>query len=86
MLDPPGPVLMQLEDGCIIVSGSASHQWIVESRRRVGLITGASCLREKDLIDLDVEALQALKTKIEEQNILFLTDRPKLVSQPDRKH
>ena len=84
-LDPPRTVRMRIEDGCIVVSGSASHQWIVESRRRAGLITGASCLREKDLVDVDLEALQALKTKIEEQNILFLTDRPNLVPNQSEK-
>ncbi|MGO8878682.1 MAG: OmpA family protein [Desulfomonilaceae bacterium] len=79
MLDPPRTVLMRVEDGCIVVSGSASHQWIAESRRRAGLITGACCLIEKDLVDVDLEALQAVKREIEKQNILFLADTPNLV-------
>lgn len=76
VLNPPGTASLHLDDGCIVVSGSASHQWILESRRRAPLITGASCLREKNLVDLDVQELQTLKKEIEAENILFLTDTP----------
>lgn len=85
VLNPPGTASLHLDDGCIIVSGTASHQWILESRRRAPLITGATCLREKDLIDLDVEALQALKREIEERNILFLADTPNPVPNQSEK-
>jgi outer membrane protein OmpA-like peptidoglycan-associated protein len=73
-LNPPTTISIQVEDGCIVVTGEAPHRWIVELRRWMRTISGAPCLKEKRLVDLDVQELQTLKKEIEAENILFLTD------------
>ncbi len=70
-LQPASTTSMLVEDGCIAVSGSASHRWIGEFRQWSRLASGFPCWKEKDLIDKDMVDLEKLKEKIEAEKILF---------------
>jgi outer membrane protein OmpA-like peptidoglycan-associated protein len=70
-LKPENTILMRVEDGCIVVSGAATHRWIGEFRQWSRLASGFPCWKENNLVDLDVVKLDNLKSKIESQKIFF---------------
>jgi len=70
-LEPPQSVYMTFEDGKLTMSGSASHQWINEMRKKVRTIPGIVKVEDKNLVDLDVSELALIKERIEGHIFLF---------------
>ena len=62
MLKPPVTVSLKVdENGILYAYGSASHQWIVETRKRAQFISGINQFQEKDLLDLNLNKLEFKK-------------------------
>ncbi|MGH9942249.1 MAG: OmpA family protein, partial [Pyrinomonadaceae bacterium] len=70
LLQPPDTIDLKVEGGVLQAVGTASHEWIVETRRAVRFMPGLSEFREDRLFDTDV---------IEKQFLLFELDRSQLV-------
>jgi len=70
-LVPLETVNLELKDGTLFVSGSASHQWIVEARRIVETIPGITGYQEDNLVDVDLRDINLIREKIEKQYLLF---------------
>jgi OOP family OmpA-OmpF porin len=66
---------MSFEDGALIARGSASHDWIVQTRRLAQLLPGVTRLAEDGLVDLDLAGgeLESVKREIERSAIRFAT-------------
>ncbi|MFH0958489.1 MAG: OmpA family protein, partial [Pseudomonadota bacterium] len=70
-LPPADTTSLTVKEGCVTVSGSASHRWIGEFRQWSRLASGFPCWIEKDLVDNDMVELEKLKEKIESKKIFF---------------
>ncbi len=72
LLKPPKTVTLKLdENGILHVTGSAPHQWIVETQRRVQVIPGITQFRKEKLIDADLRQLGSSKKQIEKLLLRF---------------
>ena len=70
-LEPPQSVYMTFDDGTLTFSGSASHQWINEMRKKVLSIPGIVKVNDRNLVDIDVSELALIKERIEGHIFLF---------------
>jgi OOP family OmpA-OmpF porin len=70
-LEPPQSVFLSFNDGTLILSGSAPHQWISQMRQKVRNIPGIVRVNDKNLVDLDVSELALIKERIEGHIFLF---------------
>ncbi len=83
LLQPPETVSLKVdENGILYATGSAPHQWIVETRKRVGMIPGINQFQEENLIDTDLRQLESHKKQIEKQILRFATENLQLT--PDQ--
>jgi OOP family OmpA-OmpF porin len=71
VLQPPSQVKLVYKDGVLSASGSASNEWIAESKKLVRGIAGVSQFDNHLLNNGDLQALQALKEKVERTVLLF---------------
>jgi outer membrane protein OmpA-like peptidoglycan-associated protein len=78
VLAPPETISLKIVDGTLVVSGSASHQWIADTRRTVRVFPEIIDYREADLKDLDQERFDALKAKIDAAILLFEKSQTRL--------
>ena len=70
-LNPPKTVSLTLNNGILGVVGSASHQWITETRDKVKRNPRIKHLNENEFVDLDEKKLRLLMTLLEKETILF---------------
>lgn len=80
LLNPPSTVSFRVEGNTLYASGSASHKWITETRRLVRVMPGLDKLDESNLIDTNLSAAQAVKTRIESRVIRFVLDTTELAA------
>lgn len=71
ILESPETVNLELKDGVLNISGSASHPWIAEMREALKTITWISKYDDRNLADQDENAFALLKGKIEQRFFLF---------------
>jgi len=72
LLQPPETVSLSVDkNGILYAKGSAPHQWIVETRKRVQVIPGITKFNEENLIAPDLGQLESSKKNIEKQIIRF---------------
>ena len=74
LLNPPSSVSLKVENNILYASGSASHRWIVETRRLVRVIPGLDKFDEGNLVDAELKELLAMKGGIESRVIRFVLD------------
>jgi len=73
LLEPPSSVEMKYDDGKLIASGIAPHDWIIESRRLARALPGVTAFVDENLIDEDLKEPMELRRRIEQQVIRFVT-------------
>ncbi len=74
LLNPPATVSFRVERNTLYATGSAPHQWIVETRRLARVIPGVEQFNESDLVDANFSQLLAAKERVEKRVILFVLD------------
>jgi OOP family OmpA-OmpF porin len=79
LLNPPGTVSFKSEGNVLYASGSAPHQWIVETRRLVRFIPGVDRFDETGLQDTNLQDVLTIKDRVEKQVIRFVLDTTTLV-------
>lgn len=78
LLSPPPDVRLRVERNVLYAAGSAPHRWIMDARRLVRVIPGIEQLDETGLVDTNLQALQAVKERVERRAILFILDTTEL--------
>lgn len=71
VLQPPSQVKLLFKDGVLSASGSASNEWIAESKKLVRGIAGVRQFDDHFLNNGDLQSLKALKDKVERTVLLF---------------
>jgi OOP family OmpA-OmpF porin len=71
ILQPPSHVKLVFKNGILSASGSASNDWIAESNKLVRGIAGVRQFDTDLLNNVDLQALHALKDKVERTVLLF---------------
>jgi OOP family OmpA-OmpF porin len=71
ILESPETVNLELKDGVLNISGSASHPWIAKMREALKTIAWISKYDDRNLADQDENAFALLKGKIEQRFFLF---------------
>jgi outer membrane protein OmpA-like peptidoglycan-associated protein len=72
LLNPPGTVTLQFENGILRAVGAAPQEWITESRRLAPFISGVAQFQHHVSVDSDVSQTQSLKKQIEKQAVHFV--------------
>ncbi len=85
ILKPPSGVELTLNGGILTASGTASHQWIDESRNLVLAIPGIDGFDNQNLIDEDLKEPETIRRRIEQRVLLFLRGSTQLVPGQDRE-
>ena len=85
ILEPPETVNLRLEGNVLVASGSASHEWIKDTRKWSRLIAGINSFQEDKLVDLEVKELEQTKEIVEKQTILFIKGKTDLVGGQEEK-
>ncbi|AFZ00386.1 OmpA family protein [Calothrix sp. PCC 6303] len=79
-LKPPNTVFLQTTpDGTLQVSGSASNQWILTTRRNWHLIPGVNQLNEQGLVDDNLQKLQFYERQIEQEMFFFAEGKTEFI-------
>ncbi len=71
ILAPPGSVDLAIDQGALIVTGSASDAWITAAREAVKLIPGITAFDTSGLVNVDMQGILNLKAEIERERVLF---------------
>lgn len=71
ILQPPETAGLELSDGILVVTGTASHQWIKRLRRQSPAIAGLRGYNDAQLQDQELVRLVAARADLERQSILF---------------
>jgi OOP family OmpA-OmpF porin len=79
LLKPPATVSFRSEGNTLYAEGSASHSWIVETRRLVRFIPGVDRFDETGLRDANLGEVLLVKEQVEKQVIRFVLDTTALV-------
>jgi outer membrane protein OmpA-like peptidoglycan-associated protein len=72
-------VTLVVDNGILRATGTASHQWIVETRVLVRALPGISRLQEDGLVDADAQAFTADTQYLEKQVLRFVKNTTDLV-------
>lgn len=72
LLEPPASVELKFNDGTLIASGLAPHDWVVETRRMARALPGVVKFDDRNLIDEDLKEPELVRQRIEQQVIRFL--------------
>lgn len=72
ILDPPSTVELKFDQGKLLASGLAPHDWITETRRIARALPGVLAFDEQNLIDEDLQEPEALRQRIQQQVIRFV--------------
>lgn len=78
LLDPPASVTFRVEGNTLYAAGTASHQWILETRRLVRFIPGLDNFDETLLNNASLNEALVLKSRIERRVIRFVLDTTEL--------
>jgi OOP family OmpA-OmpF porin len=78
LLNPPQSVTFRVENNTLYASGTAKHQWIVETRRLVRVIPGLDRFDETILVDTNLQEALTVKSRIENRVIRFVLDTTEL--------
>jgi len=78
LLSPPSTVTFRVERNTLYATGSAPHQWIVETRRLARVIPGVEQFNESELLDANFTQLLSAKERVEKRVILFVLDTTEL--------
>jgi OOP family OmpA-OmpF porin len=79
LLEPPETIDLKFENGVLIATGSASHQWLVIARKRALNIPGVVQFQENWVLDIDLQELERYKEEVEKQTLRFLRASIELV-------
>ncbi len=71
ILQPAETTTLSLKNNVLYAHGTASHNWIFETRNLVRVIPGIEDYQDDKLIDIDQTALNIIRKKIEDQKIYF---------------
>jgi outer membrane protein OmpA-like peptidoglycan-associated protein len=71
LLEPPAGVKMTVREGVLEVAGAAPHRWVTAARSRAAMIPGVQGVRLEHLVDLGIQAVAALKARVEGLTLLF---------------
>jgi OOP family OmpA-OmpF porin len=86
LLQPPKTASLKVDDnGILYVSGSATHQWILELHKLWHFIPGVSQLQEKNLVDQQMSDLEGYKKKIEEEMLFFVEGTTEFLPGEEKK-
>jgi outer membrane protein OmpA-like peptidoglycan-associated protein len=85
LLAPPSTVQLSAANGRVVVTGSASHAWIVEARRLVKTMPGVLGLDETAFVDTDFQDLMAAKERLASIVLKFVTNSTDLVAGQERE-
>jgi OOP family OmpA-OmpF porin len=83
LLNPPKTVSLQLEGEVLVARGSAPHQWIVDTRKLLRAIPGISQFQDKDLVDDDIAAFNAIQESLQKRVLLFALNSTALTPDQD---
>jgi OOP family OmpA-OmpF porin len=72
VLQPPASVTLAVDEDVLRATGTASHQWIVETRVLVRALPGIRRLHEEGLVDADAQAFTADTQYVEKQVLRFV--------------
>lgn len=72
ILAPPSTVELKFDQGKLSASGTASHDWIAETRQIARALSGVMSFDEQTLIDEDLIEPEALRQQIQQQVIRFV--------------
>ncbi|MGQ0626475.1 MAG: OmpA family protein [Phycisphaerales bacterium] len=70
-LKPPPGVSVSSENGVLVLSGRADHQWIVRARRDAQSVVGVSRIDDRGLVDVDLVTLGAVRDRLEALAVRF---------------
>ena len=71
VLEPPETVVLNFENGVLHVSGTASHQWMVEARKLAKTVPWVTRYQDSNVMSIDVREIEQIRTKVEKQTLLF---------------
>jgi len=80
ILASPETVTLELKNGILRADGSASHQWIVETRKLVKIIPGLVQYQDDGIIDIERRDMEIISEKINGQFLLFRTRESEIAS------
>jgi len=83
LLVPPETVTLNVENGVLHATGTASHRWIVETKKLVRAIPGITQFQEDNLVDKDLKELVLSRERIEGQILRFVRDTALFVPNQD---
>ena len=83
ILRPPETMTLKFKDGILHAYGSASNQWIVETRKIVKTIPGIVQFQENNIIYTDLKAIQTIREKIEREFFTFKFASARITSNQD---
>lgn len=83
ILKPPPGVQLNLRQGVLAASGSASHEWVVKLSRLAPAIAGVSACDTRQLKDIQMVELYALASRLSRLSITFASGRSVLA--PDQQ-
>ncbi len=70
-LTPPDSVTLKLDGRTLYASGSAPHQWIIQTRQTAATLSAIDRYDDQQLIDRDLQELEALEQTLQKQVFLF---------------
>lgn len=85
ILRPPETMTLNFKDGILHAYGSASNQWILETRKIVKTIPGIAQFQEDNVIDTDLKALQTIRGKIEREFLSFESGSVRITSDQENR-
>ncbi|GAB1539663.1 hypothetical protein NUACC21_23300 [Scytonema sp. NUACC21] len=85
-LKPPKTVSLAVDEkGILHASGSAPHQWILETRKQWHSIPGVTQFQYQNLVDIELSQLNDSKKKIEQTILLFFQGKTEFLSGEEKK-
>ncbi len=80
LLEPPATVELKFTDGTLTANGTASHEWIAETRRLARALPGVTKFDDRRLIDEELKELELIRQRIELQVIRFVSGNAQIAS------
>ncbi len=70
-LQPPRRVTLEIKGRTLHARGAANHQWLVDAQKKIKSIPDISDFQYDRLINTDIERLNQIKQKIDQQTLFF---------------
>ena len=71
ILRPPSTVSLELSHGRLEVAGRAHHKWVRQFRQRVETIPGIQMVEDRELLDIEVNALESAIADLDRKVVYF---------------